>query len=80
VGRGRHLAGLNLDIALDPFTDQVVRVARDGVPVPYGLCDVRANARQERAETSDAAPTSPTDRFQRIARLLRAARRGSDET
>ena len=77
--RGRHLAGKTLDVTLDPFTDKVVGVQREGAAVPFGVCDVRANARQERAEPSENPAAPSTDRFQRIARVLQAARGVSDE-
>lgn len=77
--RGRHLAGRNVDVAIDPFTRQVIAVQQDGHDVPYGVCDVRANARQERAEQAQAPDSSRPDRFQRIARVLQAAREVSDE-
>ncbi len=80
--RGRHLAGKSVDIALDPFTGKVLRAQHDEKPVPFGVCDPRANAKRARAETEEA-PTSAskkTDRFQRIARVLQAAREVNDET
>lgn len=78
--RGRHLAGKTVNVTVDPFTDKVLRVQHDGAAVLFGVCDARANARQERADPADVATKPSTDRFQRIARLLQAAREVQDET
>lgn len=76
--RGRHLAGKTVQVTLDPFTGKVLRVAHDDVPVPFGVCDARANARRGRADVADTDPAR-TDRFQRIAGVLQAAREVRDE-
>lgn len=77
--RGRHLAGKGVQVTLDPFTDQVLRVQHQDAPVIFGPCDPRTNAKRGRAQASDT-PSVKSTRFQRIASILQAAREVRDET
>lgn len=76
--RGRHLAGKTVQLALDPFTDKLLRVEHEGAAVPFGRCDATANARRQRAEVV-LEPSSTTQRFRRVASVLQAAREVRDE-
>lgn len=78
--RGRHLGGKTVHVAIDPFTDKVIRVQQDGANLPFGVCDARANARNRRGEPTKKSSKPLVDRFQRIARVMEAAREVSDET
>lgn len=77
--RGRHLAGHQVDVIIDPFTEKPIRVEAAGQLLLFAACDPQANARRGRAVTSDPQPAAPTGRFDRIAGLLQAARKVSDE-
>lgn len=71
--RGRHLAGKTLQVVLDAFTGEPLRVLLDEHPVTFGLCDVAANRHRRRAEPSPSPEN--TVPFDPIAALLHRARK-----
>lgn len=76
--RGRHLANKTVTVRQDPFTDRLLSVEHDGAAVPYGLCDVRANAERGRGAPEQPSLFPTPSRFQRVANLLAAAREVRD--
>jgi putative transposase len=71
--RGRHLAGKKIQVVLDAFTGEPLRVLHEDTPVVFGRCDMAANRHRRRAAAAPA--TEPTVPFDPIAALLQKARK-----